>query len=500
MKTDQSVRPVTTLSATAFAYTAPTTIAPELRQEKPDKRRWWNLFVILLAPVISVVDIFITNVSLPTIQSYYNTSDAKVQLIVAAYLIGYAVFLITGSRLGDKFGRKKMLIAGLSAFTVTSVLCGLAATIGQLILFRFLQGMSAAFMVPQTVTLIHLNFPEGNDRFKAFGYYGIAQGMAAILGQFLGGYFIHGGWIAASWRLIFLVNLPIGVMAVVLAAISLKESTQNKQRKLDMKGVILLTLGLVCLIYPLTQGREYGWPGWSYAMLLGSLAGIYIFFRHLGNLKDPQKEPLIDLRLFRIRSFNTGVLSVFFYFGLHNAFLFTCAILLQKGYHISPYTASLLFTSLGWTYMFSSWWSIRNAGKYGIRMLQAGCVIMMASFLAQVFLFGAAGPSTVVIVVCFAIFGLGSGLVLPSLLNVSLKDVPPSLAGSSSGVYSTIQQFSSAAGISMLGGLFFSVLSHTGDYHPAYHISLYCFIVYLGVIFLLLNRIRDKKIDGTLRK
>jgi EmrB/QacA subfamily drug resistance transporter len=493
MKTDQSVRPASTLSPAAFARTVPTTITSRPQPGKQDKRRWWNLFVILLAPVISVVDIFITNVSLPTIQSYYNTSDAKVQLIVAAYLVGYAVFLITGSRLGDKFGRKKVLIAGLSAFTLTSVLCGLAATIGHLIAFRFLQGVSAAFMVPQTVTLIHLNFPEGNDRHKAFGYYGIAQGMAAILGQFLGGYFIHAGWIAAPWRLIFLVNLPIGVIAVILAAISLKESTQNKQRRLDLRGVLILTLALVCLIYPLTQGREYGWPGWSYAMLLGSLAGIYVFFRHLSSLKDPHKEPLIDLRLFRIKSFNTGVLSVFFYFGLHNAFLFTCAILLQKGYHIPPYTASMLFTSLGWTYMFSSWWSIRNAGKYGIRMLQAGSVIMAASFLAQVFLFATAVPSLVAIVVCFAIFGLGSGLVLPSLLNVSLRDVPASMAGSSSGVYSTIQQFSSAAGISMLGGLFFSVLSHAGSYHLAYRISLYCFIAYLGVVFLLLNRINQKK-------
>lgn len=130
-------------------------------------RRWWNLFVILMAPMISVVDIFIVNVSLPTIQSYYAASDAKVQLVVAVYLIGYAVFLITGSRIGDKSGRKKVLIWGLLAFTVTSVLCGVAGSIGELIAFRFLQGVSAAFMVPQTVTLIHLNFREGNDRNRA---------------------------------------------------------------------------------------------------------------------------------------------------------------------------------------------------------------------------------------------------------------------------------------------------------------------------------------------
>lgn len=478
MKTDRSVRIVS--ADTSFVQEAA-------------HRRWWNLFVILLAPMISVVDIFIVNVSLPTIQSYYAASDAKVQLVVAVYLIGYAVFLITGSRIGDKFGRKKVLIRGLMAFTVTSVLCGMAGSIGALIAFRFLQGVSAAFMVPQTVTLIHLNFPEGNDRNRAFGYYGIVQGMAAILGQFLGGYFIHADWIQAPWRLIFLVNLPIGIVAMVLAALSLKESSQNKQRKLDILGVILLTISLVCIIYPLTQGREYGWPWWSYAMLLGAAAGLYLFFRHLKSTVGTNREPLIDLHLFRIKSFNTGVLAVFFYFGLHNAFLLTCAILLQKGYQIRPYTASILFTSLGWAYMFSSWWSIRNAGKYGIRMLQAGCVIMAVSFLSQVLLFGASAPAPLSIVICYIVFGLGSGLVLPSLLNVSLRDVPASLAGSSSGVYSTIQQFSSAAGVSMLGGLFFSMLAQSGDYHSAYRVSLYCFIAYLAVIFLLLNRIKARK-------
>ncbi|HVV03582.1 MAG TPA: MFS transporter [Puia sp.] len=478
MKTDRSVRIVS--ADTSFVQEAA-------------HRRWWNLFVILLAPMISVVDIFIVNVSLPTIQSYYAASDAKVQLVVAVYLIGYAVFLITGSRIGDKFGRKKVLIRGLMAFTVTSVLCGMAGSIGALIAFRFLQGVSAAFMVPQTVTLIHLNFREGNDRNRAFGYYGIVQGMAAILGQFLGGYFIHADWIQAPWRLIFLVNLPIGIVAMVLAALSLKESSQNKQRKLDILGVILLTISLVCIIYPLTQGREYGWPWWSYAMLLGAAAGLYLFFRHLKSTVGTNREPLIDLHLFRIKSFNTGVLAVFFYFGLHNAFLLTCAILLQKGYQIRPYTASILFTSLGWAYMFSSWWSIRNAGKYGIRMLQAGCVIMAVSFLSQVLLFGASAPAPLSIVICYIVFGLGSGLVLPSLLNVSLRDVPASLAGSSSGVYSTIQQFSSAAGVSMLGGLFFSMLAQSGDYHSAYRVSLYCFIAYLAVIFLLLNRIKARK-------
>lgn len=464
-----------------------------VHKKSENKHRWWSLFVLLFAPLMSVVDIFIVNVSLPTIQTYYHTTNASIQLIVVAYLVGYAVFLITGSRTGDKLGRKKIFCLGMLVFTLTSALCGFAGSIEQLIVFRFLQGIGAAFMVPQTVTLIHLTFAEGKDRDKAFGYFGIIQGFAAVLGQFLGGYFIHAGWINAPWRLIFLVNIPIGLAAVILAAIFLRESLQNKGKKMDIGGVGLLTLALIFLIYPITQGRELGWPLWSIGMLSGGFVLLYAFILNQKKKGKSQLEPLIHLEIFQIKSFRLGILCVFFYFGLHNAFLLCSAVLLQKGYGLPPYSASLLFTCIGWAFIVSSYLSIRNKGRYGERMLQAGCVIMLLSFAAQAFLFTHRPPSNLSIISCFIVYGLGSGFVLPSILNVTLQEVPAKFAGSSSGIYSTIQQFSSATGVSIVAGIFFALLSHSGDYLLSYQVTLFCMMLYLVIIIFLLNRMRKKK-------
>jgi len=466
-----------------------------VRLNNTNNRKWWNLLIILFAPLMSVVDIFIVNVSLPTIQTYYHTTNANVQLVVVAYLIGYAVFLITGSRTGDKFGRKKIFCLGMAFFTLASALCGLAGSIDQLILFRFIQGIGAAFMVPQTVTLIHLTFKEGKDRDKAFGYFGIIQGFAAVLGQFLGGYFIHAHWISAPWRLIFLVNIPIGLMASVLAAIFLEESVQNKQKRMDTGGVVLLTVALVFLIWPLTQGRELGWPLWSVAMLLASFGLLYAFIRNQKKKESSGREPLIHIDLFKIKSFSMGVLCVFFYFGLHNAFLLSVAIVLQKGYHLSPYSASLFFTSIGWAFVLSSYLSIRFAARYGERLLQTGCVMMLMSFAAQALFFTYHTPSPITIIGCFVVYGLGSGFVLPSILNVTLAEVPAKFAGSSSGVYSTIQQFSSAAGVSILGGIFFALLSGSASYHLSYRVTLFCMMFYLIIIILLLSKMRKAKAE-----
>jgi MFS family permease len=238
---------------------------------------WFILLIILFAPLMTVLDVFIVNVGLATIQTYYHTTNASVQLVVAAYLVGYSIFLVTGSRLGDHFGRKRLYSTGLILFTVTSVCCGLAGTIGQLVIFRFFQGLAASLCVPQTVTLIQLNFTDPRDKDRAFGYYGVCLGIASVLGQFLGGYLIASHLIRDSWRLIFLINLPIGLLASVLSIAFLNESRNKVIRKFDVPGVLLLTAVLTCLIYPIIQGRELGWPLWSLGMLGGSFVLLWLF-------------------------------------------------------------------------------------------------------------------------------------------------------------------------------------------------------------------------------
>ena len=227
--------------------------------------------------------------------------DAFVQLIVASYLIGFTIFIITGSRAGDRFGRKAIYFWGVIAFTVTSALCGWAHSIQQLAgwCFRFCREFAAAFTMPQALTLLHLVFTEGKQRDKAYGLYGITAGLSAIAGQLLGGYFISSHLIHDSWRLIFLVNIPVGIIAAILALLFLSESKTDSGKKFDVSGVLLLTIALVqASIYPITRGRELGFPLWSIAMLVASLVLLLLFFKDQQRKTVRDAAPLINMQCY----------------------------------------------------------------------------------------------------------------------------------------------------------------------------------------------------------
>jgi EmrB/QacA subfamily drug resistance transporter len=455
---------------------------------------WIILLIILMAPLITVIDVFIMNVSLSTIQSFFHASDAGIQGIIASYLVGYAVFLITGSRAGDYFGRKKIFIIGLTAFTIASALCGLAGTIPQLIVFRFLQGIAAGFAVPQTVTLIQLNFISDEHRSKALGFYGITLGIASILGQFLGGYFVTTHFMfIEGWRLIFLINVPIGVVAVLMAAYFIPESRQRNKARFDMGGVVLLTAALSALIYPIIQGRELGWPLWTILMLLFSFVLLWAFIRYENKRISKNRDVLMPMQLFRIRTFNVVLGMVFFYFAVHSTFMMTCALFLQRGHHMAPFTAGCYFVILGVSFMLSSHWSIRNAARYGNKVLYGAGLTVLISFIAQFIWFNTA-LSPVIIVFSFITYGLGAGILMPSFMKIALKDVPADQAGLASGIYSTIQQFSSALGISMLGGIFFYTAEKHGDFDLAYKSSLAGMLLYMLIMIFLCYVLQAKKV------
>jgi EmrB/QacA subfamily drug resistance transporter len=451
---------------------------------------WVSLAVILLAPLITVIDVFIVNISTPAIKGYFHSSDAALELVIAAYLLGYSVFLITGSRAGDYLGKKKVFVAGLAAFTITSAMCGFATSMEMLIVSRLLQGIAAAFTVPQTITLIQLNFQSPADRDKAYGFYGIALGAGATIGQFLGGYFIGSHLITDSWRLIFLVNLPVGIIAMILAYYFVQESGQNKATSFDVPGIILLTLALSLLIYPIIQGTELGWPSWTVYMLITALLLLAVFIGYQHRLGQRQRDPLVPLELFRIRSFNAGITSVLFFFGSNTAFIFTVSIYFQSGFRMSPFTTGNYFMMFTIPFLLASLWSIKKAARYGLRLLQAACVLMIVSFVLQLILFTGDELSPYAIIPCLAIYGAGSGLLMPSLLKVALRDMPAAKAGAASGVYSTIQQFASALGVSILGGIFLYLARTSGNFYTAYKVALFCMTGYLLVVIFLLGRIR----------
>ncbi|UOE52147.1 MFS transporter [Mucilaginibacter sp. SMC90] len=455
---------------------------------------WLALAIVLTAPLLSVIDVFIINVAIPSIKAGVHANDAQVQLVIAAYLLGYAAFLITGGRSGDHYGRKRTFFWGMIGFTIFSCLCGLSQTPDQLNLMRFFQGVSAAFMVPQSIAFIQVLFSDSKERSKAIGWFGITLGLASVIGQVLGGYFSGGHFFVPGWRLIFLVNLPIGAISLLAAWLYLPETERHNSTKMDMSGVMILTIALFCLIYPLIQGRESGWPWWSFALLIFSGIILWYFVYDQRRKKTAGKAPLIDTDLFKFRDLNIGLAAVLFHFMMHTSYLLLSAVFLQNGLGVSPLASGLYFVAPGILFTMSSVAASRWIPKYGTPVLQIGIAIIVITFCLQIMYFKT-GASIAILFTLQALYGLGNGLVLPSLLNITLRSLPPQFAGAAAGIYSTVQQTSSALGICLIGGFFYYLIDHTKNVQQAFHYGLAMQIACLVILSILLMLL-PKKVKG----
>ncbi|SDQ04119.1 drug resistance transporter, EmrB/QacA subfamily [Chryseobacterium soldanellicola] len=452
--------------------------------------KWLELIIVLSAPLLSVIDVFIINVAIPTIKKGVHATDAEMQLVIAGYLLGYAAFLITGGRAGDHFGRKKVFFWGMFAFTVASCLCGLSQSAFQLNVTRFFQGLSASFMVPQTIAFIQVLFTDTKERAKAFGLYGITLGTAAVIGQILGGYLSDTHWVIDGWRLIFFINLPIGIVTLWATNKYITETVKHQSTKFDYSGILILTLALFSLIYPLIQGREAGWPLWSFGLMILSVI-LFVFFIFNQKMKlSKNKNPLIDIRLFTIKSFNIGLAAVLFHFMLHTAYLLLSAVYLQNGLGVSALDCGLYFVVPGVLFIGSSVLASRMIITFGKRVLQVGIVILAIAFYLQMTLWKP-GISPWLIIGLMGLWGFGNGLVLPSLLNVALKNVPSQYAGAAAGIYSTFQQTASALGVSIIGGVFFYFSKY--NWQAAYHAGVTGLLICVALVGLMLYVLPDKK-------
>jgi EmrB/QacA subfamily drug resistance transporter len=456
------------------------------------ENKWFSLTILLAAPLLSVLDVFIINVAVPSIKRGIAANNSQMQLVIALYLLGYASFQITSGRAGDYLGRKKVFIAGMFLFTFFSCLCGFAQSPLQLIICRFFQGLSAAIMTPQTIAMMQLIFPEQEERTKAVGLYGIVMGFATILGQFLGGYLSNTHWLIAGWRLIFFVNLPLGMLAILLAAFFLRETERKNAGRLDYGGAFILTAGLFCLIIPLIIGREDGWPAWSFILLFLSGLLFYYFRNNQQRKLTGGKQPLVNLSLFQIKDFNRGIITVVFYFMMHTSYLLIISIYLQNGLGINSFQNGLFFVVFGFSATIASLLSIKAVHRYGKVVLQIGAGLMLVSFCLQD-LYLNKNASYLSIFLQMGFYGFGGGIVLPSLLNMALRGVPLEFAGAASGVYTTIQQSASALGISLIGGIFFHILDHSRhqktDFLVAFHWGLGAEIACIAVVSYLLYKL-----------
>jgi EmrB/QacA subfamily drug resistance transporter len=422
-------------------------------------RRWWVLATVVAAQFMFGVDAFIVNVAIPTIAAELHASAAQIEAVIAIYLIAYATLVVTGGRLGDIYGTRNVFVAGVAGFTATSLWCGLAQSGPELIVARLAQGATAALMVPQVLATLHLLFADAS-RARAFGIYGIVLGLAGAAGFILGGILVTFDLAGLGWRSVFFVNVPFGAIIIAAALRIMPMAPYRAGTRLDIPGAIVLFLGLLCLIGPLLFGHDVHWSASVWLVMAAGVAIVFAFVKLERAVAGRGGMPLIDLSLLSDAAFMRGLAAVFFFFFANLSFYLVMTIFMQRGLHIPPLQAGLVFVPLALTFVMAS----RHAGARirhrGTRVLIEGCGVQIAGLAALVALVeSTAVPSAMALALVLTIFGYGQGLVMAPLSSAVLSSVKSSSAGAGSGMYGTTAQIANAAGVAAIGAVFFAVES-----------------------------------------
>ncbi len=462
------------------------------QEEAPDPNRWPALIVLLTGAFLPAFDFFVVNVALPDMHTELGARPQDLELVVAGYGLAFAILLITGGRLGDLYGRKKLFIIGMVGFTIASALCGLATSPAVLIASRVLQGLTAALMNPQVLAIIRVTFPEG-ERARAIGYFGTTLGLASIAAQLVGGALIQANIAGLGWRPIFLVNVPVGAVALFFAARTLRESRAQGRPTLDLGGIVLATLTLVLLVYPLVEARGLGWPWWTVVMVFASapaLAGFVVYEWHLQNRG---RSPLVSIRLFRDPGFSLGLVMTGTFFSGLAAFFMGITIFLQQGFGYGPLATGLVFVAFGIGFVVASLQSSRVSRRMGPLTISLGTAMMGTGLLGIVALAVQAHGTPINLLVLWPVlmwYGCGQGFALPTLVAavVGSSRIPPQEAGAASGVFTMVQQVAFALGVAVIMGVYFSALgagTAPADYERALSLALSCNIGLMALTCLL---------------
>jgi len=436
--------------------------APEsLSTPAPDPNRWPAFVVMTVAVFMDLLDGSVVNVALPTMQRDVGLSYASVQWVTAGYLLAFALILITGGRLGDILGRRKMFLVGVAGFTVASLLCGVAANPALLVGSRLLQGTMAGLMVPQVLSIIHVTFPH-EEKGKVFAVHGGVGGIAATIAPLVGGVIVAANIFGLDWRPIFLVNVPVGVLGLVLGARYIPESRSTHAAKLDVPGVALSAAGMVLLLLPLTFGRDLGWPAWSYASLALSVIVLIGFVAYQRAKLHRGGAPLVALNLFRSRSFSAALgltLAVYVFTGM---FMLSIYLYAQIGLGWSPLRNGLtmLAFALG-AFVTATASLIALVPKFGRTVLQVGALVIGLGLVLFLLINGGLGyrVSSWSIAPALFVIGLGFGATATPISMFGLSQVSAADAGSASGLINTKMQLGFALGIAVASLSFFAPLA-----------------------------------------
>ncbi|MFG1688120.1 MFS transporter [Nonomuraea sp. NPDC049269] len=418
-------------------------------------RRWTALPVLLVAVFVTTLDFFVANLALPSIRADLRAGDASVQFVIAGYGLAYAAGLIASGRLGDLYGHRRVFRTGLALFTLASAECGLAGGAAWLVAGRIAQGVAAALLAPQVLTLLGELY-RGADRATAFRWYGTVVGLAGVSGQVIGGALVAAEHLGLGWRGCFLVNVPIGVVALAMTGRVLPAPVPSPLRRagLDVGGAGLVAAGLVAVVLPLVEGREQGWPPWAWWCLAASGPILVTFVRRQRRLVHARRTPLLDLDVFTDRTFAWGLVAVALLFGTSAGLSFVLALYLQDGLGLGPLAAGAVCTALNAGFFAAS----LRPGRFGAPVLLLG-LCLLYEVVAR-----AAQPYQVAM--ALVVVGAGMGLLMSPLLSSVLSAVRPERAGAAAGVLGTVQETGGVLGATITGTVFFGTLDG-GDWRAA---------------------------------
>ncbi|MEV6551311.1 MFS transporter [Streptomyces sp. NPDC051597] len=423
---------------------------------------WIALLVLLTAELMNMLDQSVVLTALPAIQESTGAGPVAVQWLTTAYSLPVAVGLITGGRLGDIYGRRRILLIGTVVFTTASLLCGLATGPGVLIGARLLQGVGVAVMIPQVLATMHVTF-EGQNRSKAFGLYGAVLAIANVLGPVLGGVLTQADLFGLSWRPIFLVNVPVGLAVLLFGRTFIPESTIRTAGRLDVAGMLLSGLAIVLILFPLTEGHAQGWPLWCFVMLAAGAVVLGVFLRHQRRRQD--EAPLVALSLFRVRQFSGGMAADLLHGLLCGLFFMTWTLYLQRGLGLSPLEAAAAFVLLSVGELGGATVAAKTAGRFARRLPQAGTLIATAAMVIYGLQIGSreADLTLLAMTAPVVLIGFGLGMVSGPLTDLSLARVPHEDAGSASGLFNTANHLGIALGTALTAVMFFAITGGSRD-------------------------------------
>jgi EmrB/QacA subfamily drug resistance transporter len=441
------------------SITQPRTVVPTT--PRTDRQRWIMLTLMMVGQFMALVDATIVNVALPTMQSDLHASGAALQLVVSGYAISYAMLLITGARLGDMRGPKPLFQLGLLTFTASSLVCGVSPNVGVLVVARFVQGAGAAAMVPQLFSVIQRQF-TGTARLRALGIYTATLALGSAVGQVGGGLLVTSDVFGLGWRSVFLVNVPIGIVLALLIPRFVTQTSDDvgaTQRKLDLRGLAVITTSVLLVVLPLVLGHQEGWPAWTWVSVVVGALGLVAFVAVEKRVAATGGHPLLNFDVLQAHGMPAALISLAVGMVGYGGFLFSLALHLQDGLGDSALHAGVtllpavgVFGLIGmfWRRLPPRWHHLLPIAGYVVAALG---YVVLADYLR-------AGNAGVPIYLLLAIVGAGLGMAFSPLLTLAMVNVQPHAAPDASGLLTTTMQLSQVVGVAVFGSVFLSVAAH----------------------------------------